>query len=1336
MKKSFRLFCAFISILSFFTFSCQHELLPSPKNETTTDQNQNQETIIGTVPENLVATHGLKGKIELSWQGVQDTARYNIYEAATPYDKFIQIAETTTNTTSYTLEEKSGASKYYKVTAVNRNGKESPFSIVAHGTTLAIPVITYIGQDEQNSDSACSVHWYMNNCNSATYQQNVRYTINCFDPQGNNVAEKIHEGNADYPSIQFEDLTPNTNYSFQITAYIVSHQSDTEISEKVDAATARRLRPNAPENLSATLGTDTTEIKLSFTLPVMVDVALGKGIYEPKPLYFKIYRRVASISSESTEEPWELINAKFATDDFKSQYTPTSPEQPYEPGQIVTFTDTKDLIRGLMYEYKIQSYADGTSREISSDKSFATTPGFLMAVPKFNTSYEMEKDLKGTVDESDDVYSKITTTFDFTWKEMYGYDKNYGFLIGEKRYKLESYNGGITDEIGDAETFTYYSSIEKINNLEKIFDLTNLDETSLEAISGYYTYKLYIIENPGENYNVPLAGSTIDCIAEIKSHCTVLVTQDTSAPEINGFTGEDGYKNKIKLSWIFDKTISKYTITYETEDGTEETVDEEVLKTALENAVDGEIFTFTHEVENGFSATYKLTALRGISVSSNPITLSTLETPILLFDSQNPKYDTISVSWKPANKAESYNLSYSIDGTNYSTPINIPVPKEDVENPENFIVNADNSYTYNFVQPIKYNDASIAGKDVIVKIEATNTKDSTTSNITTQLLGPAKTAVKATNGNFDKITVDWYPVKGAKKYLVKRDRFLVNNTTLESTDIYYVSTDGKTISVQNEESVKDTQLTVSLSEDKNGNPQFHLYDYSYPNSDNTEWKKNQDKMNWGFPYHYTVFPLEAEDHTFDKETGTLAEKVTYENLSAVENVGSLVGYGHNVKATKSEDPRLITITWDKPYYIGNNTPVLWRSKSGENAWEKCSVDIDGTGNFVLEPKGNERIIPYDFAIKYEKSDNKPNQTYLDDLATKVDENNEPNNKGYAFAIATSATNVKINGEAGYQEKISWELWDYSQRARGPKEDAIYTVSIKNNNLGADWKTVATYKNDGTITINNSPEYDTTIEQQGNSIVITPNGLSSDDSAVHNGLLKVLRDYKHYAQVIVTRETSAGVITASFADDEENMYIVRKITEGELCNNVALIVADALYKTGIPYKTVGGSKTKTSKGKEGTFSITGSPVSALDYKNKITWGFDNTAYKHEFSNGISSTNRESITSAFTLTAGNASSTEYASDDNKLYHLPALDITVSHETNEPSYQGTVSISVGEAGKTTTYSLTYKKDGTTIKTLSKDTASNFYKYFPYDLGTDHTDPDKTLNKNFIIYQSPWWN
>ena len=55
--------------------------------------------------------------------------------------------------------------------------------------------------------------------------------------------------------------------------------------------------------------------------------------------------------------------------------------------------------------------------------------------------------------------------------------------------------------------------------------------------------------------------------------------------------------------------------------------------------------------------------------------------------------------------------------------------------------------------------------------------------------------------------------------------------------------------------------------------------------------------------------------------------------------------------------------------------------------------------------------------------------------------------------------------------------------------------MQNNNLGDDWKKVATYKNDGTVTINNPAEYETTITQQGNGIVIAPNGLASNDNAV-------------------------------------------------------------------------------------------------------------------------------------------------------------------------------------------------------------------------------------------------
>ena len=1336
MKKQNFIFHSLLLILVLFIFSCQHNLLPSPKNESATDPNQNNpENFIGLIPENLVATHGLKGKIELSWQGVQNAQRYYIYEASTPYDNFTQIAETTT--TSYIINEKPGAAKYYKVTAITRGSDESPFSIIAHGTTLANPVITYISQDDENSDFACTVHWYMNNCNINTYQQNVRFTINCFDPQGNNVAEKIHDGTSDYPSIIFDNLTPNTNYTYQVTAYIVSNQNDTEISDKVDASTARRLRPNAPENISATTGTSTSEITITFDLPTMVDVALGNGIYEQKPLYFKIFRRVAT--DNATDADWQIIESKFTAQEFSSQYTPSNPEQLYEPGMTVTYTDAKELKRGTMYEYKVQSYADETTREISSNQSFATTQGFLMAVPKFETvNYETIIDTKGTADEADDIYTQVKTNFNFVWN-MNGYEKDYAFILSEKRYKLEIDNNGNKDVIGSSETFEYFTTIESVNNFQKAYDLTH--ENTLNDIRGYYTYKLYIIENPGEDYTVPSAGQTFDYIAEVSAFGTTLVTQDTTSPEINNFSTKDGYKNKICLSWEYDETIAKYTIHYEAEDGTENIIDD--FSTLFENANNGDIVTYEHIVESGFSATYTLEALRGISVSTEPVKLYTLGTPKLTFDEDNPQYDTISVNWNPVNKVDTYELSYSVDGKNYTEPVQIPVSKINVDNPKNFIVNSDGSYTYNFFQPSKYDDATFSGKNVLVKIQAKNSIDSTTNSTITKTLGPALTKKSATVAlSTESIFVRWNKVQGAKKYLIKRERYSIDNKSILSTDFYYINTDASNISVEGEDI--DTSKYIKVSYDENA-LEYKLQDLSYPNLGKTKWQINQDRINWGFPYHYTIFPLENETDSFDAETGTLAERVIYKNLSSIESIGSALGYGHNVTATKSEDPKKVTITWEKPYISdkGSYDPVLWRSESGKNKWEKAGVSLDSSGDkFVFIPKYNsitkvnERITPYDYAVMYEDTSSKPNQTYLDDLATKVDENNEPFNKGYAFAIETSAENVTVDGEAGYNEKISWKLWNYEKRAKGPKQDAIYIVQMKNNNLGADWKTVATYTNDGTISINSAPEYDATITQRGNGIVIAPNGLEENNSAVHNGLLKVLRDYKHYAKVIVTRETANGEITASFADDEENNYIVRKITEGELCNNVALIVADALYKTGIPYKTVMGSKTKSTSGTKGTFSITGSPVSAVDYKNKITWGFGNEEYKHEFSNGISSANKEPITSAFTLKAGNASSSEYASDDNKLYHLPALDITVSHETNEPSYQGKVTISIGEVGKSTTYSLTYKKDDTTIRTLSKDTASNFYKYFPYDLGTDHTDPDKTLNKNFIIYQSPWWN
>ena len=108
------------------------------------------------------------------------------------------------------------------------------------------------------------------------------------------------------------------------------------------------------------------------------------------------------------------MSQNLYTSTFGTQYTPSNPEEIYEPGQTVTYTDTTELKRGVMYEYKVQSYADETTREISSNLSYATTQGFLMAVPKFETAnyevikdYRVENDFGISQDELDKVKQKI-----------------------------------------------------------------------------------------------------------------------------------------------------------------------------------------------------------------------------------------------------------------------------------------------------------------------------------------------------------------------------------------------------------------------------------------------------------------------------------------------------------------------------------------------------------------------------------------------------------------------------------------------------------------------------------------------------------------------------------------------------------------------------------------------------------------------------------------------------------------------------------------------------------------------------------------------------------------
>ena len=120
----------------------------------------------------------------------------------------------------------------------------------------------------------------MNNIDA--YEDDVRYEIVCYDSTGKE--QQRLPGSSATTQCTITNLTPNTTYLYQIEAYNIAEQDKTESSDKIDAQTARRLRPDAPENLTATQGNYGDKVQVSFVLPAKVDVLVEKNVYEQKPL--------------------------------------------------------------------------------------------------------------------------------------------------------------------------------------------------------------------------------------------------------------------------------------------------------------------------------------------------------------------------------------------------------------------------------------------------------------------------------------------------------------------------------------------------------------------------------------------------------------------------------------------------------------------------------------------------------------------------------------------------------------------------------------------------------------------------------------------------------------------------------------------------------------------------------------------------------------------------------------------------------------------------------------------------------------------------------------------
>ena len=1333
MKKSISILFILVTVLVITLFSCQNHLLPSPKVETTPEDSEakNDTTIIWSAPENLVATHGLKQKIELNWKGVKNATRYFIYEAATPYDKFIQVAETTSNTTNYVLDENSGASKYYKITAVKKDGEESPFSTVAHGTTLANPVITYIGQDEENSDSASSVHWFMNNCNSSTYQENVRYTITCFDPQGNNVAEKIHDGNSDFPSIKFEDLTPNTNYTYQVTAYIVSHQNDTEISDKVDSATARRLRPNPPENLVATLGTSTTENTLTFDLPAMVDVALGNGIYEPKPIYFKIYRRIAS--EEATEKDWQIIEDNFSYGEkdtngnfvagFSSQYTPSNSETPYEPGQTVTYTDTTELKRGIMYEYKVQSYADETTREISSNLSYATTQGFLMAVPKFEIANVIYTDNELTGE--DRQFVNIQANYSLNWDNL-GTEENYEFIIVQEKSLLEG-DGGDGSIVDTKQEI--YTTIEEVNQTILSFDLSeNPQETR-----GYYKYTIYIVYKG--------TTETSQAITSIKTIGQLLVTNDVDTPKVKYFSVSNGYKDKIVVEWDYNSTY-KYNLVYIEDGSTEEIpVEKEELDTILNDKNDGDIVSYTQLADSGIKRSFKIYPTSSQTETNLPVLEgSTLATPELF--NENLYHEKIQLNWSEL-EADSFEIiakyqDSSISNSNPIETVNINVEESNL--------NSINPFEYTFNNPTGFDNVSVSGLPIditltankqvtkqILKLENVEAEsieemysisdenldytESTETKITTKTVGPALLNANSTpSQSTTSLILNWNKVEGANAYAIIRTQYSFNKNYVEeykNTQKYLITENNGVITITSPGSVDDKGLIPANVKVTLNNGVFTLTDNDINNPDNTNgWQISQSEISWGAPYEYVVIPLVSEndmpeyDVDNSRPTSFVLPSVTYNNLPYSRT--SALGYGWNVTATKgtyaskqAESGKLlendsIYITWKKPHLYVNQNPsyAIYRREENTSTWTKIGT-TQNTLSYV-DTSASEGVV-YEYQVGlisgHLKSDPSVDNEYITQSDTIKDSRYTEEKLASGFILPKpEMMSASRNARAGNTELISWlsaPVGDVNNRMIDG-----YAIEVYNNNIDANWHLIKSFD----IADLGKSNYEFAKEVDNSS-----------------GLLKVLRDYKHYFRIrAFTKQddkiTYSKEPSYTWSDGGETEYVkwgARQITAEEFCKMATLTIAMGIHaavnEQGIAWTGAQSGSSSVSSPGSGTAKIDTTGGLFTEVVSKISL----TNYKpiHTYKSGK--------TGVF-LTINSATITGNT-DNNFATDCPirwttSSPITITGISDLNLYSGSIALNKVEKNSTDKISITY--NGSTITLPTKGySAIPFYETGWYD-------------------------
>lgn len=1363
-------------------FGCK-ELLPVPQS----GNNSSGVKSALSAPENLTATHGKKQKIRLDWTSIPSARRYYIYSADTPFDEYKQINETTNDSPFIEISVPAGYSGYFKVAAVNALGEVSDKSLSAYGTSLAMPKITAIQEEEHSA----TVYWFMENLNRKTYLNDVYFHITCYDEKNTAVAEKNISHTLD-TYCTFDGLASGRKYLYEVETWVGAEQTSVEKSLKVDSETAVSLIPQIPQ-FTVSEGTSADSIKISITLPPMVKIQMesagggsNQASYEDRPLFFKIEKLqsngeyltvVPYLAFDGSTTPKQKDDASFAN---------------YAEGTVITWTDTS-VERGVKYTYRVLSYTDnyfdkgGSRISVTHDSAKANTGiGWAAAAPRIVSSpvsYNMEAvPTEPVPEEADQTYKKSAAIEISTSWNSFGKDSDYAYLLLETRTPLKE--NGLTGSqtrsfVTNKNGSCYFDSLAEIESVSRTFDFAEYNDENKDefnkAVSGYYEYSFYIVPKSAKqtdetNIDAVLANS----LTSVKDASRKLVTssEDLTVPKI---AVEDGYKDKVKITWNSDPNVTAYKLVRYTLD-TNGDIDSSIDAVEVKNVNS----PYEDKVESGRAYSYTLYASNSTvdDVPSDTLKAYTLGTPVVTFDKSEVDYDTLTVKWNTVlhndefnsqDGVSRHNVKYTVayNGNTYEFLQSEVMPKAESDdsgkyedkndnyeltcvNGKEFILKIKNGIAgFTYADGKKSIHAKDAGADSDLFVYASNDKTATDSDMTVgsvkvRTLGPANIGLTTTKAANDKrIDIAWNKIDGAAGYVIRR---VCPRTRLgedeDKTDFIFVSADG------NVTNNGDKVGARTVVESNVGNT-FSIHDNYCAASDETSaYQMNQATIDFGLEFVYTVFPVKkADDNPFE------SSKVSYTDDSQVSTTGFTKGYGINVVASKADYAEKIEITWEKPNGGGGTYPTAYWRKEGDTKWNGFGQLGSDATTASYTPDSDSRCARFEFLVTYNQGGDNFEPTFIayQKKQTKTDTvYAEQDNIGYQFALPeiNLAVGRMDAANESFTERVYWTLWDRNTRRHQPGDGMdgdCYELQVKNLNCSADWFTIATISKDGKVKENPKDWYDvsykTTANEHDGSMEITA-GSVTDNGGYHDGLLKVQRDYKHYYRLVAKRVNAKGVdITTALGDFDSTVrtdsgaknavYAYRKISNEEFAKCVTLIVADAAHQKGGTPGTLNGASGKYK--------------SEYEYHRSTARKFYYTledGYKNKFSKLPG--NENSLISDFTLSS--KKSERGFANSNKNYSFGENSITVTHANNCPSYQGTVTL---HAGKLSDFSfiwnltldwdlsLTYKNNAvSSANTVSiSGNETEFKSWFPYALGVQINDPNDGTNTSYPTMQNLWW-